>query len=664
MIHLRPYQTELLNGALAAWAEYDRVLLQLSTGAGKTEIAMALVQSLPSGVTSCFVVHRKELQSQVQAKLAAHGLDIPVYMVQTLSRRGLTEQYDLIIIDEAHHSVSKSYDKLFVLPTSGPQRSKILGLTATPRRLGGQPLGARYQALVQGPTIQQLISDGFLAEPQIYVPPKTAQLVAEHEGEWKVTAGDYNPKAINQFYEDNQKYIFGDVIAHYKQLAGDKPTIVFCPSVKSVYETVQMFEDNGITAEGIDGSLDPEKRSEILDSFRTNDTKCLVSCDLISEGFDCPEAKVGIFLRPTKSLTVYLQQIGRLLRPSADGSPAVIIDHVNNTSHFGPPWLQRYWSLDGYTARKKTDSVSGLQLKLCTKCGNYVNNSVLLCPHCGNPFKSRLKQFKVLYEQLQCITIESAQKLIDDQCNKILTREKNRMTVRNKEYYLEKAVEWKIKGDHDEWADFKVKQDKENTRIYFEGTEAELLVMFAKRNSCKDPVAETKKALDARKSRASSGKNSNTVAIFESGTDEEILDYIKREKPDVTNPEAYLAGIKRKRLGAVLENGTEEQKAEAAALVARPQEDRFDKMVSFAKSGKMNQKDEQGNVKLDLAGKPVSLVMNDEEANNFAAAVVRKDNRSKIDGGNLSDLLEVAAALHIPEERRSKWADAVLATRK
>lgn len=412
-INLRPYQLQAINDICSAWQTNNRIIYQGATGSGKTEIAIAIIQA--AKVRTAFVVHRKELVKQVSDVLQLHGIshgfiasgyrydpgwDVYVCMVQTLARRP-EQHFDLTIIDEAHHATSKSYERLTDMhETSMRNHAKILGLTATPRRLDGQPLNDRFDVLVQGPSIQSLIEQGYLSVPEVYVPPKTAQLVDKHRGEWKITAGDYTPKAINQFFDDNSKVIYGDVIEHYRTLAVDKPTIVFCPSVKSVYETVQLFRDNGIFAAGIDGSMAIEDRDDILVAFRFGKIKCLMSCDLISEGFDMPDAYAAIMLRPTKSLTVYLQSAGRVLRARDGKHKCVIIDHVNNTSYFGPPWIQRYWSLDGYTKRTKTDSLTGLNLKLCLKCGNYVANSCIVCPICGNPFKQKSKIFKTIYEDL------------------------------------------------------------------------------------------------------------------------------------------------------------------------------------------------------------------------------------------------------------------------
>jgi superfamily II DNA or RNA helicase len=656
-MELRKYQLDLLQQTLAAWQSSDRVLLQLPTGAGKTELAMELILHIPG--TILFVTHRKELVAQASKRFAEVGIthsfisgDYPcdlsqrvlICTIQTLHR--IKERLDpvLIIEDEAHHSTSKMYENLH----NTYNQCKYLGLTATPR--SKIPLSNHYEVLIQGPSILELIQGGYLAEPKIAVPPETANLVESNKSSWKVTGGDYNPKAINEWFADNSKVIYGDVIAHYRTLAGDNPTLVFCPSVKSVYETVQLFKDNGITAAGIDGSLSDEARQVILSLFANSEVKCLMSCDLISEGFNTPMAKVGIFLRPTRSLTIYLQQIGRLLRPTPDGSKAIIIDHVNNCEQFGPPWIQRHWSLEGYGQRSKHDTLSGINMKLCLRCGNYIDTSAMICKHCGYVFKNKSKAFKVIYEDLKIITIESAQKLIESTVQKIINKEQWKM-LKTREDFVEfaKAKGW---ANPEVWADKKLEEKKADDEIFFRGNRDQLIVLYAKRKNA-NPGQKADEVLAERAKRATDGKGAAVNQVFENGTLAEIVEYVKREKPNINNPEAYAQGVLRKRLAPVFAEGTEIQKAAAQVLSTSVAQDRYTKMIEFAKSGKITPRDEQA-----------PRVLTDEEAHNFAKAVVKKDNKVVMETGTKDQVVDVARQMRIPEDRRVAFADAVLAQRK
>lgn len=434
----REYQVNLLIETLHAWKTVRRVLLQLATGGGKTKIALDLIKSIPDK-TIWFIVHREQLVEQVSEVLTSEGVDhsfiasgrphttsnVYVCMIQSLSRRDLSKfpKPDLIIEDEAHHAAASTYNKV----RSFFPDAKILGLTATPKRLDNKPLSGSFDVLIQGPSIEELIKQGYLAIPEIAVPPATAKLVEDGRKDWTVKMGDYNHQSVNKFFDDNEKVIYGDVISQYRKLAHPKPTIVFCPNVRKTHEISDLFNANGIPSAGIDGTMDTRKRRELLDDFRSGKILCIMSCDLISEGFDLPDAYAAIMLRPTKSLTIYLQTVGRVLRIAKDKHKCIIIDHVNNTNFFGPPWIQRHWTLDGYGAKTKRDELTGVNLKLCLRCSNYVPLRSIVCPVCGNLFKQKSKVFKNIDTELEIITIDSAKKLIDEILQKIIRKERWKM---------------------------------------------------------------------------------------------------------------------------------------------------------------------------------------------------------------------------------------------
>lgn len=660
-IVLRDYQSELLQQALDAWRIHRRVLIQASTGSGKTEIAMRLILDVPG--TVLFVVHRKQLVHQTSLKFTQNGIPhsfisgeypcdlshrVLICTIQTLHKKRCELEPMLIIEDEAHHATSKMYEMLHAkFPNA-----KYLGLTATPRRMNGQGLGACYDVLIQGPSTLTLIQQGHLATPEIYVPEKTAHLFDDIRSELPVSMGDYNPKAINQWFDDNSKLIYGDVIQHYRQLANGQPTLVFCPSVKSVYETVDLFNAEGIPSAGIDGSMDDIARQDVLTRFANNTIKCLMSCDLIGEGIDIGEVYAVILLRLTKSLTIFLQQIGRALRVTANKHTCIIIDHVNNCEQFGPPWIQRYWTLDGYSNRTKTDSLSGVNLRLCTKCGNYIKSNLLVCPHCGKVFKSKSKVFKTIYEDLQKITIESSQQLIEKTVQTILNKEQWKM-LKTREDFVAFAKE-KGWNNPEVWADKKLAEKKADDDVFFNGDELALALLYTKRKH-PDPRKKAQEVLATRAERAVGGKNHVVNQVFENGSLEEVVAYVKREKPEINNPEAYAAGVMRKRLAPVFASGTAEQKAAATALLGNSggSQDRYTKMHEFAKSGKITPRDESA-----------PRVLTDEEADKFAKAVVKKDNKVALETGSRDQVIDIAKQMHIPEERRAAFADAVLSQRK
>lgn len=672
MSQLRPYQTTLIKSVCTEWDTHTNVCMQSATGSGKTEVAMTLIESSETQVW--FVVHRKELVKQVSDVLTARGIEhgyiasgrkykpwhkVYVCMVQTLATLKYWPETspELIIIDEAHHASSKSYDPIFKI-LSG---KKFLGLTATPKRLDGKPLNNRFTALVKGPTILELIEADYLAVPEVFVPARTAQLVHDHRGEWSTVGGDYNKKDIANFFNNHEKVIYGDVIEQWRKLADGKLTLFFCSSVAQAYELAELFTQNGIPSAAIDGNLTDAERDVIINKFKCREILGLMSVDLIGEGFDVPDCEAVGLLRITKSLTVYLQQIGRGLRITDTKHSCIIIDYIDNMGHFGPPWIQRHWSLEGYGTRKIRDTLTGANLKLCLKCGNYVDSSSLICKHCGNIFKSKQKAFKVIYEDLQKVTIESAQKLIEEQCQKILDRERRRMEVRDEAYYLEKFREWKVTGESAEaFVHRKIAEDAANKEIWKNGTRDQLIDMYSKNKKIPSPVAKADEVLAKREEY----KKKNSNPLFDSGTEAEILKFIEND-PKYAHIE-HKAGYARKifagRLAPVFAQGSETQKQEAQALVngtplkeivsgvdgnasstapvasvpPAAKKDRFDSMLEFATGGKM--KDDDGN-----PGKVLSA----EEAEKFARNVVLKDHKAELASTDPEVLLKVAKAARI-----------------
>lgn len=674
-IELRNYQTDLINKLYESWKTKNRALLQCPTGGGKTAIAMEVIKQIqrcnPDSVIR-FIVHRKELCRQVSDVMHEEGIEhsfiaseyetqpakVYICMVQTLAKRA--DMYsDLDIIDECHHATSKSYEHIFT------NNRKILGLTATPRRLDGKSLNDHFDVLIQGPTIKQLILNGYLAKPQIYVPAKTAQLVADHQGEWKVTAGDYNKQSINQFYADNQKVIYGDVVEHYSRLAKpNSKAIIFCASVAQAYELQELFTDSAV----LEGNMNSDERKEVIDKYTAGNIRTIITVDLVSEGFNIPDCDIAILLRITKSLTVFLQQIGRVLRITQDKHTCMIIDHANNCERFGPPWIDRNWTLDGYNVRSKNDPLTGINLKLCMKCNNYVPTKAIICPHCGNLFSNKSKAIKRILEDLQCITIESAEQYISHQIDRIISRERWKM-LKTKEDFVQFA-ESKGWANPEGWAEKKLAEKKVNDDIFFNGTKEQLIVMFSKRKDISDPIKKAEETLARRADLQKQKQNDGVLAVYDSGNLEDIIDYVTKHKPNIENPEAYARGVLKKRLAPVFENGTDEQKAEAQAVLSASglkvlgttnnsvttstyqDQDRYEKMVKFAQSGKLTPRDE-----------PSPRVLTDEEADKFAKAVVKKDNRTVLDTGDKVAIIDVARQMHIPEERRAAFADAVLNSR-
>lgn len=270
-----------------------------------------------------FVVHRRELQGQAEKTLEKYGIpkkNIKVYMVQTLANKlnKIEEVPDMIIFDECQHCTSNTYLRII----EKYKNAYILGLTATPCRLSGKPLGDIFETIVSEITAKQLIDMKFLASYDYYAPDLNINL-----SEVKIKAGDFQPEDIDKAM--SKAKIFGDIIENYKKIANNKKTILYCPTIEYSKKMEQLFTENGYSIKHFDGTTPKEKRDKIIEDFRNNKIQMLTNVDLIGEGFDVPDCECVLLLRPTQSLTLYIQSSTRCLRPNGD-KKAVIIDYVNN----------------------------------------------------------------------------------------------------------------------------------------------------------------------------------------------------------------------------------------------------------------------------------------------------------------------------------------------
>jgi DNA repair protein RadD len=365
---LRDYQETAVADIRAMMRQHRRVVFVLPTGGGKTVIFTYFTEQVVGRGKRVFIVaHRKEIVRQISKALArlgvAHGLIMPdakptddpvqVCMIQTLANRlDQLEPPDLLVEDECHHVVSGSYQKI----RAHWPRAFALGCTATPERLDGRGLGDAYDAMVVGPSAADLIRMGSLAHYVYLSPPTRLDLSKVH-----TRAGDYAIDELEAALEAST--IVGDAVKHYQRYLGGKPAIAFCISVAHAKSVAQRFRAAGIPAASVDGNMPAEERDAVLRGLEDGSILVVTSCDLISEGFDVPSVQGALLLRPTKSLSLHLQQVGRCLRPKPDGTPAIILDHVGNCLRHGMPDWAREWSLEGRPKSKEAAPVS--VCKLC-----------------------------------------------------------------------------------------------------------------------------------------------------------------------------------------------------------------------------------------------------------------------------------------------------------
>lgn len=364
---LRPYQETLVADIRSAFAKHRRVVAVAPTGSGKTAtFAYIVTATAAKGNTVVIVAHRSEIVDQIGMALDRMGVrhgriqpghsmtsdPVQVAMIQTLARRldKVTEP-SLLVVDEAHHGVAGSWQTVM----SAWPKCKVLGVTATPRRLDGKGLKSAFDAMVLGPTMADLIRDGFLAGYDYYAPPTKVDLSGI-----KTKMGDFAIDEVAALVD--KQAITGDAVAHYTTHLQGRPAIAFCCTVDHSRHVADQFCAAGYRAASVDGSMTKAERRARVEGIGDGLLQVLTSCELISEGVDVPVVSGAILLRPTKSLGMFLQQVGRILRPKPDGSRAVILDHVSNVRIHGMPCTPHNWRLE-------TDKPKGVApMAVCEEC--------------------------------------------------------------------------------------------------------------------------------------------------------------------------------------------------------------------------------------------------------------------------------------------------------
>lgn len=387
-MQLRQYQNELVEQTRQAWhSGYRAPCIVLGCGGGKSCIVAEIARRTTwNGKRVLFLVHRKELVDQIFRTFVRWGvlMDLcTVGMVQTVTRRlKRMPKPALIITDENHHSLAASYKRIYDFWSDVPR----VGVTATPVRLNGDGLIDVNDKLIIGVSTKWLISNHFLA-PYDYYAPSVADLTGLHTKMGEYVTGDIEKAMI-------KKAVFGDVISYYRRLANGKQAICYCASVKHSKATAAAFREAGIHAEHIDGETPKAERDKLIAAFRSGEVTILCNVDLISEGFDVPDCDCAILLRPTHSLTLYIQQAMRCMR-YREGKRAVIIDHVGNYARHGMPDDDRQWSLEKKERHsfKRDEAEQAERVRQCPECFFTFSLSAVenkgVCPHCGYVFPKR-----------------------------------------------------------------------------------------------------------------------------------------------------------------------------------------------------------------------------------------------------------------------------------
>lgn len=339
------------------------------------------------------LTHRQELKNQHEELLQSLGLkNYRIAMIMTEAHRlGRYKRPNLIVADEAHLSMANSWQKVIEY-----YDTYTVGLTATPVRLTGKPLGDVYQDLITGVSVKELIAAGRLAPYEYYAP-----FTVEADG-ISVRQGDYVLSELDKLMND--RAIYGNAVESWKKLASGGKTIAYCVSVKHAEKVAEAFNLAGIKAVAVSGNS--KNREQIMQDFRDGKFTVLCNCALISEGVSIDDVTCCLLLRPTESLALHIQQSQRCMRYMT-GKQAIIIDCVGNYTRHGLPDDDREWSLSqSVSKRKQVDEMGNLTIRTCPECF-MIFKTADRCPYCGTQYPLSPREIKAKEEiELARITAE------------------------------------------------------------------------------------------------------------------------------------------------------------------------------------------------------------------------------------------------------------------
>lgn len=312
------------------------------------------------------------------APMAVAGVDTLINRVSQY--QDWARSVTLWVQDESHHVLrgNKWGDAADMFPNA-----KGLGVTATPLRADGSGLGRHadglFDSMVVGPTMRQLINDGWLTEYRLFAPPSDLDLSAVPVSS---TTGDYVKGKLKTAVRAS--HVVGDVVIHYLRIAPGKLGITFAPDVETATEIAAQFNAGGVPAAVVSAKTPASERRQVMRKFRDRELLQLVNVDLFGEGYDLPALEVVSMARPTQSYALFVQQFGRALRLLEGKDRAIIIDHVGNIVRHGLPDIPKQWTLDRRERRGKAKPNDAIPIRACPKCTEVYERVYAACPHCGH----------------------------------------------------------------------------------------------------------------------------------------------------------------------------------------------------------------------------------------------------------------------------------------
>ena len=376
-LELRDYQETAVSNVIAALG--SRPILVAPTGSGKTVMATEVVRRLDA--PTLWLAHRKELIDQAAERLESHGLStglikagypatpdaqVQVASVQTLVRRE-KPRASLIVIDECHHATANTYQRILDEYPDVP----LVGLTATPFRLDGRGLGDLFGELVVAAWADELCKRGVLHSPKVW-----ASKAPDLRGV-RVTAGDYNLGQLSE--RSNTRELQADIVETWQKHAAGKRTVAFAVDVEHSRAITEAFRAVGVPAEHLDGKTPDDERDAVLARLRSGETQIVSNCMVLTEGWDLPALECAIIARPTASLNLHLQMIGRVMRACDGKDGAIVLDHAGNHHVHGLVTRRLQYAL----GNEKVGFAEPLGLRRCRRCGLLFETQLSACPECG-----------------------------------------------------------------------------------------------------------------------------------------------------------------------------------------------------------------------------------------------------------------------------------------
>ena len=403
---LRDYQTRTLELCKKAIGEgKKRVLVTLPTGAGKTVIFIEQIkEAFQQGKRVLVLCRRRSIIAQTDLRICgalkrydrpvgtlmgstnfrAFQADIVVSSIDTVFRRLRRDSYkkwlhsfDLVIVDEAHDATSNSYAETLTHINKSERMPNIIGYTATPYHIGNKG-HVYWDSCIMPITASELRDQGYLAPLAIYSPAHINTKMVQ------IVRGDFHQSKLYECV--NQKQIYGNILDTYKKLADGQSALVFCVNKEHSRRVAETFKAAGYNAEHCDCGTQLEERMRVMAFMRKSvlENKPFILCNvnIFSTGIDIPEVQVCIQARPTASKVLYIQQVGRILRPHETKGKALLIDHGGNALRFGTPYDDHQPDLFNREKGTRVNYEKTVGYR-CQRCAYYCSAKQDKCPACG-----------------------------------------------------------------------------------------------------------------------------------------------------------------------------------------------------------------------------------------------------------------------------------------